>query len=452
MKKAAKIIEKDEVLPKEFTETISLKVRDLPLSIILKPIGQVTGTNVILGPGVEDKRMSINVSDVAIDHALSTLMYSAGYGFRLQNKDLIILAQETRIFRIVLPPISQQFDDVTSNESFVASKGNSVNAHENTSNQHIKLGTKILVQNTATGISFWDDVRDNLKVLISPTGQISINKPAGAVIVTDAPSYLDRIRQFFDDLNRRVTQQIEVDVKVLEVTLNEENTFGVDWNMLAQDLRTLNSVALSTNFASGNFTGGQFLKFNADGSRHGSGVTANGIKLVVDALNKQGRVEVVSQPRVSILNNQVAVIQVGSTQSFVDKSTIEVTQTGTITSLSTSQVQEGVTMRLLGNIIGDQIYLSVTPVVTTIDSIRSIASGASVIEAPSTSTKSINTIVKLNEGQTVAIGGLITSFREKSRESVPLISKIPLLGKLFEYSTNKERKTELVIFITPKRG
>lgn len=431
--------EQKGILPKALDQPVTLKVVDLPLSIALRPIGRAIRHNVILGPGVEDKKISIKVEGVSIEHALNALLYSSGYGFRVQNNDLVILARETRIFRIVLPPVTQQFNDLTSNESFVQ-------------NQQIRVGAKVVVQNTAEGISFWDDVRDNLKILLSAAGQFSINKPAGVVIVSDAPSSLERIGRYFEELNHRVSQQIEVDVKVVEVTLNRENRFGVDWNMLAQNLKTLNSMGLATNFASGNFTDGQFLTFNADGSRPGSGVTDSGLKVAIDALSKQGKVEVVSQPRVTILNNQVAIIQVGTTESFVDHTTLETTQTGTITSVSTSQVQEGVTMRLLGNIIGEQIYLSVTPVVTTIDQIRSIRSGTTLIEAPQTTTKSINTLVKLKEGQTVAIGGLTTSYKERSKQGVPVISKIPVLGKLFEYSQDRHDKTELVIFITPKRG
>jgi len=93
----------------------------------------------------------------------------------------------------------------------------------------------------------------------------------------------------------------------------------------------------------------------------------------------------------------------------------------------------------------------VTRVVTTIDNIRSITSGTTTIEAPQTTTKSINTLVKLREGQTVAIGGLITSYVQKTKQGVPLVSRIPVLGKLFEYSQNKNNKTELVIFITPRK-
>ena len=194
------------------------------------------------------------------------------------------------------------------------------------------------------------------------------------------------------------------------------------------------------------------MKISGNGSKDGSGVSKSGIGMVIDALANQGHIEIVSQPRVKILNNQVAVIQVGSTQSFVDNTTFEVTQTGTITSVSTSQVQEGVTMRLLGNIIGDEIYLSVAPVITTIDKIRTINSGNTTIEAPQTTTKSINTLVKVKEGESVAIGGLITSNHQKNKQEVPVVSRIPFLGRLFQYSEDIDSKKELVIFITPKRG
>ncbi len=434
---------------RELMQNISLKALDLPLSVVLKPIAQLTKTNLILGPGVEDKKISFEAQEMPIGNFLSALLYSVGYGYKFEEKQLIILAEQTQIFRIILPPVTQDFDDVTSNESFVRSSDSGAHSSQN---QQVKLGTKIVVGSQSSGMSFWDDVLSNVKALSSPTARLSLNKPAGMVVVTDTPIKLDGLRRYFEDLNARVSTQIEVDVKVVEVRLNDENRFGVDWNVLAGDLKILNSFGWASNFAASNFNSGNYFKFNADGSKEGSGVSANGFKVAIDALSKQGKVEVVSQPRVRILNNQIAVIQVGSTQSYIDSSTIETTQTGTVTSVSTSQVQEGVTMRLLANIVGDDIYLSVTPVVTSIDNIRSIASGNTIIEAPQTTTKSINTLVKLTQGETVAIGGLITATKEHSKQNVPVISKVPLLGKLFQYSVNKDNKTELIIFITPRKG
>ncbi len=448
----------EETAPKKLLQKITLRAQDLPLTEILKPLAEAGGYHLILGPGVENKKLSVDLIDVTAVDVLNILLFPLGYGFKTQDGSLIILALETRIYRIVLPPVQQNFKDLTSNESSVESTNNTnntvlSNASNNTnSGQQIKLGTKIIVSNESSEISLWDDVRENLKSLISTQGKFSINKSGGVVIVTDTPLSLVRIGQYFEDLNERVTQQIEVDVKVVEVSLNNENRFGVDWNALAKNLKTLNNLGMMTNFASENLTSGSFLRIAGNGSKPGSGVTDSGIRVAINALAKQGHVEIVSQPRVRILNNQVAVIQVGSTQSFVDNTTFEVTQTGTITSISTSQVQEGVTMRLLGNIVGGQIYLSVAPVVTTIDNIRSITSGNTTVEAPQTTTKSINTLVKVKEGETVAIGGLITSNHQKNKQGVPIISKVPLLGKLFQYTENINNRSELVVFITPNRG
>jgi len=436
---------------------MTLRAQDILLSELLKPLVETIGCHLVLGPGVEDKKVSLDVIDTSAVKILNILLYPLGYGFKVNDGDLIILASETKVFRVILPPVTQSFNDLTSNESTVETQNNTntnsnSTANTNNNSQQVKLGTKIMVSNASEGISFWSDVTENLKSLMSSQGRFSINKPAGIVLVTDAPVSLERIGQYFEDLNIRVSQQIEVDVKVVEVALNNENHFGVDWNSIIKNLKTVNSLGMSTNFASDNFTNGSYFTFSGDAPHPGSGVSQGGIQFVIDALAKQGKVDVVSQPRLRILNNQVAIIQVGSAQSYIDNSTVQVTQTGTITSVSTSQVQEGVTMRLLGNIVADQIYLSVIPVVTTIDGIRTITVANTKIEAPQTTSKSIDTLVKVKEGQTVAIGGLITSNHKKNKQSVPLLSSIPILGKLFEYSEDINNKTELIVFITPQRG
>jgi MSHA type pilus biogenesis protein MshL len=270
-------------------------------------------------------------------------------------------------------------------------------------------------------------------------------------MVSDYPVNLAQIEEFFEDLNARITQQIQIDVRVVEVSLAAQQHLGVDWQALIKNLGKLNQVALSTNFASNNFSSGNVFTFSAQGPTENSGSIDKGVNAVIKALEEQGKVEVVSQPKITMLNNQLAVIQVGSTQSYLDSTRVETTQTGTVSTLSTAQVQQGVTMRLLGNVVGNDVYLSITPVVTTIDSIRSVKSGNMTLEAPQTTTKSINTLVKLTQGETVAIGGLITTQQSTTNEGVPGLSRVPVLGKLFSYQHKKDHKVELVIFITPRK-
>ncbi len=244
-----------------------------------------------------------------------------------------------------------------------------------------------------------------------------------------------------------------VDVKVIEVELSREHQLGIDWGALTAS-GGLKGVQMVTNFASENMPSGQMMTLTARGNREGAGDTESGIKMVVKALEEFGRIEVVSQPRIMMLNNSVASIQVGETRSYVESTDMETTQGGaTITSAALNEVHGGVTLQIVGSIVGDDVFLNVTPVVSTIDDIRTITlGGGNKLEAPETSMKTMTTMVRVKVGKTVAIGGLITRERSKQHAGVPILSKIPVLGRLFSYETRRNRRTELVIFMTPRRG
>jgi type II secretory pathway component GspD/PulD (secretin) len=187
----------------------------------------------------------------------------------------------------------------------------------------------------------------------------------------------------------------------------------------------------------------------------GAGTTADGISAILQALDTVGKTEILSEPRVTLLNNTVANIQAGQSESYVDSYTVSQTTSGTTVAATTNSVQGGVNLQLIASIVGDDIYLNVTPVISTIDQIRSISLGSSgIIEAPDTSSKSISSMVKVKEGMTAVIGGLITKNNVVTSSGVPFLDKLPFgIGKnLFTYQTKNNDRTELVIFITPKRG
>ena len=261
---------------------------------------------------------------------------------------------------------------------------------------------------------------------------------------------MDKVSAYFSELNKRISQQILVDVKVVEVTLNKDYSSGIDWSFLANK----GKINIATNFASQNFTSGSFATL-AGSSATGAGTVADGVSMLLRALDNFGKTEVLSQPRIMLLNNTVANIQVGNSKSYVDSYTTTQTSTGTTVAATTNSVQGGVNLQIIANIVGDDVYLNVTPVVSTIDQIRSINLGSSgIIEAPDTSSKSISSTVKVKEGNTAIIGGLITRNNQVTTSGIPLLDKLPFgIGKnLFTYQTKNNDRTELVIFITPKRG
>ena len=449
-------------LPKEFDQVISLKGK-MKLFEAVKHLAWALNRNLILGPGVQDSDIDVSLDNVEEWRSLSSVLYPLGYGFKINEAgDLIILAQETRMFRVNLPPISQDLDSLTTNETLSGDNSNgsnsgSSNTNNSSNNQSnnqneakTMVGTKVVVENKAESLDFWKDINENLKALLQPTDKYTLNKIAGEVVVSASPASLDKVSAYFSELNKRISQQILVDVKVVEVTLNKDYSSGIDWSFLANK----GKINIATNFASQNFTSGSFATL-AGSSATGAGTVVDGVSVLLRALDNFGKTEVLSQPRVMLLNNTVANIQVGNSKSYVDSYTTTQTSTGTTVAATTNSVQGGVNLQIIANIVGDDVYLNVTPVVSTIDQIRSINLGSSgIIEAPDTSSKSISSTVKVKEGNTAIIGGLITRNNQVTTSGIPLLDKLPFgIGKnLFTYQTKNNDRTELVIFITPKRG
>jgi len=413
----------------------------------LKLIADAAGRVFVPGPGVEDSDVVVELKDRSVVDALRHVLYPAGYGFRFTASDIVILARDTRMFHLNLPPVTQAFNIATTNESLSASsKGGE--GHDG----RMRVGAKVLVENSSGMMSYWQDMETNVRGLLSPAGILSVNKAAGVIAVTDTPRDLDRIDAFLKEINVRSSQQIVVDVKVVEVELSKEYKLGIDWGaLLARG--DLKGLKLATNFAAENMSSGPMVTFSGQ-NKEGAGDTESGVRAVVKALEAFGRIEVVSQPRVMMLNNSVASIQVGETRSYVESTDVETTQNGsTITSATLNEVHGGVTLQIVGSITGEDIFLNVTPVVSMIDDIRTIPlGGGSKLEAPDTSVKTMSTLVRVKDGHTVAIGGLITHDRAKQRSGIPFLCRLPVIGKAFSYELSRHRRTELVIFMTPRRG
>ena len=441
-------------LPEVFQKKITLRSSGVNLKTLLNKIGQVTGYNVVYDPEVDSNtNVSADCLDVPVWRALNTMLFPLAYGFKVKDNDLVILSKETKTFKLNLPPTSEAFSDTISNESWTKpDELTTSSTSSNNSNMNIKVGARIFVESKEEAISFWMDVETNLSKMISSQGKYSFNKLAGLVMVTDNPLVLDKISKYVDLVNAETSKQILVEVKILEVTLSNESSYGIDWNAIYKNLGSIKQLNLTSNFASQNLVSPSLFTLTATGPKDNSGTGSNGLSALIRALQAQGHVEVVSQPKIMLLNNQSAMVQVGTVTSYVANTTTTTTQAGLAsTSATTDQVQEGVSLRLMASILNDQILVQLTPVVTTLDQIRSINMGSgTTIEAPKTSTKSMHTLVKIKDGETIAVGGLITSNDNNSEKGIPLLRDLPLIGKFFEYKSKTHTRTELVIFITPK--
>jgi len=274
--------------------------------------------------------------------------------------------------------------------------------------------------------------------------RLIINPIAGTITVSALPGRLDQIETFIRTFEASIQRQVLIEAKIVEVNLDRNFEFGIDWNVVAT-AGTAGVSARSTNTpkAAGN------VEFTLTG---GPGQ----INFVLNALDTQGDVRVLSSPRVSALNNQRAVFDVTTgeivfnvqRQPIVGPSGVVTGFTETVTP---TQVNVGIVLDVLPQIGADNtVTMNIRPVVTSVAKTASYTSPeGSTITAPVIDTRESDTMARLRAGETIIIGGLMQNRREKVRSGVPVLMSVPLLGRLFTRYTDVERKAELVIFLTP---
>jgi MSHA type pilus biogenesis protein MshL len=323
--------------------------------------------------------------------------------------------------------------------------------------------------------------------MLTPAGQtaFSINKTAGIIQVTDRPSALRRVEHYLTGVRDSVHRQVDLEARLYDVTLNNQFQFGIDWVHLAEAYGgTMGFGAATLPMSLG---GSQLLdsalgginRFPVVGTSASTTPGGNTTTLVfqnmntaaaVNALEQQGSVEVISTPRIRTMNNQTALMKVGEEVPFFNTSTtiIPGTTVGTSSALQQTIVNSitvGTILSITPQISSDDwISLDISPVLTSLKAIVSATAGAAGTNAsggtagaaittgttaPDLDTKQASTLVRVKDGNTVVIGGLIQTQKAKNENKVPVLGDIPFLGKLFTGTFWYKQKTELVIFVTP---
>jgi MSHA biogenesis protein MshL len=441
-------------LPEVLNHKITLKGNNLPLKIYFSTISQVTGYNIITTPDIDSEKTSINLENIEVWRALKSLLYKFGYGFKVSQEDLIITESETRIFNITMPAVDQTFTDETSNASFANNTtNNTASSQTNTQSQQVDVGTKIYYENSAPKLSLWSDLENNVKSMITAnTGSYSINKASGSIVVTDKPQVLDKIGDLVSTINESLSRQQSFEIQIIEVTLNNDYETGIDWNaIVASGIKGLNNISLNTNFTAQGFSSGQLLSLSSTGPTTTSGPGSNGVSILVKALDSMGSVNIVSKPSITVSNMFPCIIQEVTSIPYISGTGTTLGNSVTQSEVTTSQVSDGLTMRLEAKIDDSKTVLNISAAVNTLDSMTTVPVGNGLsIQEPQVSTKSITTNVSVEPGKTLILGGLISTTKSSSQQGIPYLDKIPFLGGAFQYKGKSSQKTELVIIITPK--
>jgi MSHA biogenesis protein MshL len=283
--------------------------------------------------------------------------------------------------------------------------------------------------------------------------RLIVNPMAGTITVTALPAQLQQIDTFIDTFEASIQRQVLIEAKIVEVNLDRSFEFGIDWNVVARagtasagvtsvPPGTLRRPAKTGEPQTGNI---EFTLSGGPGS----------ITAVLNALDTQGDVRVLSSPRVSALNNQRAVFDVTTAEILFSQSQVAVPNPGGqptfVTQVTPQQINVGIVLDVLPQIGSDNtVTMNIRPVVTSVrETRRFTGADGSVFEAPVIDTRESDTMARLRASETIIIGGLMQTRREKVRSGVPGLRSIPVLGRLFTSYKDIERKAELVIFLTP---
>ena len=323
------------------------------------------------------------------------------------------------------------------------------------SSQRNVVGTQI---NTNNEVDFWAELQTTLQTIVGsePGTSVVVTPQVGLAVVRARPEALSAVRSYLGQVRGSLHRQVILEAKIVEVTLNSAFQAGIDWNTFGAqsggsffptDTSPGSPDDVGARFAFGE--GSEF--FNPLGSTFALAGKIDDFEAVLTLLETQGTVQILSSPRISTVNNQKAVIKVGSDEFFVtDISTTTVTAGSAINTNDSPELTpffSGIALDVTPQIGTEgQIILHVHPTVSEVEEQLKVISGEPIPLAASTIRES-DSVVRARDGQVVVIGGLMQNISRDNDAGVPWISKVPVLGYAFSHKQQNATKSELVILL-----
>jgi len=437
---------------KESEPRVTLKAMNMPLGQVLDSIEKGAGEPVVIDEGIDlSKEISVQMDNMPVSAALNKVLTPNGLRWRYEDGSFFVYEFEDRSWTLPLPPAVSSFQNVISNEAQSGSTGGTTTGPYGgmygaaTGTSGTTTGAKVSHKIDYSPDKFWKTLEDNIKRMISKAGSYSIDPMAGVIHVRDLAKNIKEIDTYLKNIDSELRKKVVIEVKVVEVNLKKGHEVGVDWNFIKREVFPNTTISSSSTTATDNL--GSAISFVINTS-----LWKENFMGMLKILEDYGDVNIISQPTLLMGNNESAMIMAGQMTTYianVSKTTTGTTGTESF-SVSTGTVQDGVSLSIVARILEDSVFLNVTPVISSILQIRRIEMGDTIIEAPDTMTRSMNTSAEVKNGESLFIGGLMINSHKKNKEGLPFLSRIPILGGLFGYEKASTSKSDIAVIVTPK--
>ncbi len=433
-------------------ERFDLRARNLPLGALLTSFAQQLDLILVVEKEVDlSIPVTHDITNATEEEVLTAILTPLDYYSEREGRYLRIKALKTETFRLAFVPTTFTVNSALGGDVLggIAAGGGGLGGPAGAGGVGGVAGGRNIqgsftLESKSEENEFWKQLRSSIEKNLSPEGSSQIDPAAGLVIVRDRRSRLAVIRQIVEEYQNMLEKIVLLEVKLVEVLLDQASQTGVNFTRLLGPSLTNTQVEVKQTLSPG-ITQGISVE----------GTTPHTPDLLIQALQEFGQTSVKQTPRTLVLDGQTALISVGEIFPFISQVSVTlVPQVGAQTSIQLSQAQFGVLVGVTPKISENQeVVLHIVPLVTSLKELITFRVGegaqALTIQAPDLLSRGTSTVVKVKSGETLVIGGLMEERETKRVRKTPLLGDFPLLGSLFRQKIVSKTKSELVIFITP---
>ncbi|MDA3077562.1 pilus (MSHA type) biogenesis protein MshL [Campylobacter sp. JMF_06 NA1] len=463
-------------------KALNIKVNDVvTLNEMLTQLSDMCRFSVVAKDAMAQEELAkelqgVSIKDMSLREVFDLLIKENNLSYDYSNNVLKISALETKTFKVdyitsVREGIATTKSSVDSAPVEVGEEDNDEKAEDNKITSREKF-------------DFWEKISDDITsilnngtekyVAVAPI----INQNAGLITVTATKSQIARVDEYLKSMQKRLGRQVLLDVNIISVELHNEYTTGIDWSKFQLGFNTyIDNAGTASLFnfgnsatrtiANGAAAGNAPLNVGTGNSWTGKASTSNGawaiganlnfsIDGMINFLETKGKTKVVSSPKVTTMNNQPAIISVGDTINYLLlESATSLTAASDGSSVTSDQTQYSIFIGILLNILPEisddnRIMLRINPSLSSFKYAEDdVKTSTPRNIAPDTLQKKLSSVVWVDDGDTVILGGLIGQTKSKNNTRVPILAEIPLVGNLFKSTADVLSTTELIFVVTP---